>query len=191
MNEQKEQIRNPSHYGGADNPYEAIKIIEHCNLDFHLGNTIKYILRAGKKDKNKEVEDLQKAKWYLERKIEQMTKTDLNKILKDSDNVEKKEENREGKFRDQKLSYVKEENEEEKFYYEKLSYDYYYERKNKIELVILNKDKEIKIKSIEDLGTVRNRIKIKDINGRDLYCDENGYTESEDLIIVMKTKIKE
>jgi len=38
-------------------------------LDFSLGNTIKYISRAGKKDKAKEIEDLKKALWYLDRKI--------------------------------------------------------------------------------------------------------------------------
>ena len=63
-----ESIDHPKHYGG-DNTYEAIKIIEHYNLDFHLGNVLKYILRADKK--GKELEDLKKAQWYLNRKIEQ------------------------------------------------------------------------------------------------------------------------
>ena len=64
----KESINHPDHYGG-DNTYEAIKVIEAWNLDFSLGNTIKYIARAGKKDKAKEIEDLKKALWYLDRKI--------------------------------------------------------------------------------------------------------------------------
>jgi hypothetical protein len=64
----KESINHPDHYGG-DNTYEAIKVIEAWNLDFSLGNTIKYISRAGKKDKAKEIEDLKKALWYLDRKI--------------------------------------------------------------------------------------------------------------------------
>jgi hypothetical protein len=64
----KEIINHPEHYGG-DNTYEAIKVIEAWNLDFSLGNTIKYISRAGKKDKAKEIEDLKKALWYLDRKI--------------------------------------------------------------------------------------------------------------------------
>jgi hypothetical protein len=63
-----ESIDHPKHYGG-DNTYEAIKIIEHYNLDFHLGNVLKYILRADKK--GKELEDLKKAQWYLNRRIEQ------------------------------------------------------------------------------------------------------------------------
>lgn len=63
-----EAINHPSHYGG-DTPYEAIKVIEAWELDFCLGNTVKYISRAGKKDKSKELEDLEKAAWYLQRKI--------------------------------------------------------------------------------------------------------------------------
>lgn len=65
---ENESINHPEHYGG-DNTYEAIKVIEAWNLDFSLGNTIKYISRAGKKDKSKEIEDLKKALWYLDRKI--------------------------------------------------------------------------------------------------------------------------
>jgi hypothetical protein len=68
----KEHVNNPKHYGGADNPYEAIKVIEEWGLDFCLGNTVKYISRAGKKNPEKEIEDLQKAQWYLERKIKKL-----------------------------------------------------------------------------------------------------------------------
>lgn len=64
-----EHVNNPKHYGGKDNAYEAIKVIEAWGLGFCLGNTIKYISRAGKKDPDKEIEDLEKAKWYLERQI--------------------------------------------------------------------------------------------------------------------------
>lgn len=59
----------PKYYGGHDNPYEAIKIIEALDLNFHLGNVFKYIIRAGKKDTNREIEDLNKALWHLERYI--------------------------------------------------------------------------------------------------------------------------
>jgi hypothetical protein len=65
-----DEVNHPVHYGGEDNPFEAIKIIEHYNLDFHLGNTLKYILRCGKKEDLKK--DLQKALWYLNRKIEKI-----------------------------------------------------------------------------------------------------------------------
>jgi hypothetical protein len=71
---QKEMINNPDHYGGASNPYEAIKVIEAWDLDFHLGNTVKYISRAGKKESDKELQDLKKAQWYLNKKIENLEK---------------------------------------------------------------------------------------------------------------------
>ena len=66
------QINHPPHYGGEDAPYEAIKVIEAWQLGFHLGNVIKYLSRAGKKDPDKLLQDLEKAKWYLDRKIEQI-----------------------------------------------------------------------------------------------------------------------
>jgi hypothetical protein len=65
-------VDHPIHYGGRENPYEAIKVIEAWELGFCLGNTIKYISRAGKKDKAKRLEDLKKAQWYLERYIKKM-----------------------------------------------------------------------------------------------------------------------
>ncbi len=68
----KEAVNHPQHYGGENNQYEAIKVIEAWGLDFCLGNTVKYISRAGKKDNI--VQDLKKAKWYLERKIESLEK---------------------------------------------------------------------------------------------------------------------
>lgn len=62
-------MNHPTHYGGKDNPYEAIKVIEAWGLGFCLGNTVKYISRAGKKATDKTVEDLKKARWYLDREI--------------------------------------------------------------------------------------------------------------------------
>lgn len=62
-----EQVNHPAHYGGANNPYEAIKVIEAWSLGFCLGNTVKYISRAGKK--GAALEDLKKARWYLDREI--------------------------------------------------------------------------------------------------------------------------
>ena len=73
------QVNHPQHYGGAEHPFEPIKIIEGLNLDFHIGNTLKYMLRAGKKNPEKEVEDLEKAVWYLQRKIQKLKKSDENK----------------------------------------------------------------------------------------------------------------
>ena len=63
----KELVNHPNHYGGKDNPYEAIKVIEAWKLGFCLGNTIKYISRAGKKDDT--IQELEKALWYLKREI--------------------------------------------------------------------------------------------------------------------------
>ena len=60
------------YYGGKDNPYEAIKIINNLDLNFNRGNVLKYILRAGKKDADKEIQDLQKAKNYIDYEIERL-----------------------------------------------------------------------------------------------------------------------
>lgn len=51
-----------------------IDYIEDKKLPFHLGNVVKYISRAGKKDKDKTLEDLKKAKWYLDRYISMVEK---------------------------------------------------------------------------------------------------------------------
>ena len=73
MSEEKEMVHHPEHYQfGKNNEYEAIKVIDAWGLGFSLGNTIKYISRAGKKGKNKELEDLLKAKWYLDHHIKQL-----------------------------------------------------------------------------------------------------------------------
>lgn len=65
-------VNHPSHY--TDGKIEVIDYIEDKNLDFCLGNAVKYISRAGKKDQSKRIEDLQKAIWYINRKIEQISK---------------------------------------------------------------------------------------------------------------------
>lgn len=60
-------VNHPPHYGGEADPYEAIKVIEAWGLGFHIGNVVKYLSRAGKK--GAAVEDLKKARWYLDREI--------------------------------------------------------------------------------------------------------------------------
>ena len=65
-------VDHPAHYGGELNPYEAIKVIEAWELGFCLGNAVKYISRAGKKDPEKTIEDLKKARWYVDREIERL-----------------------------------------------------------------------------------------------------------------------
>jgi len=67
-------VDHPSHYGGDSNPYETIKVIDAWDLGFSLGNTVKYISRAGKKDPTKEIEDLKKALFYLEHHIKTLEK---------------------------------------------------------------------------------------------------------------------
>lgn len=76
MTEEKkstEAVDHPAHYGGADNPYEAINVIEAWGLGFCLGNTVKCLARAGKK--GAALEDLKKAAWYLNRHIEATERT--------------------------------------------------------------------------------------------------------------------
>ena len=67
----KEMVNHPSHYNMGK--YEAIDVIEDWQLNFNLGNTIKYISRAGHKDDI--VQDLKKASWYLEREIKRIENT--------------------------------------------------------------------------------------------------------------------
>lgn len=67
-----EAVDHPAHYGGGDNPYEVIKVLEawltpEQMSGFCLGNTIKYVARAGKK--GSKIEDLKKARFYLDREI--------------------------------------------------------------------------------------------------------------------------
>jgi Protein of unknwon function (DUF3310) len=69
-----EIVDHPEHYGGADNPYEAIKVVEAWKLGFHLGNVVKYIARAGRK--GDALEDLKKARWYLDRHIANLEKSE-------------------------------------------------------------------------------------------------------------------
>jgi hypothetical protein len=72
----KEMVNGPQHYGGVDNPYEVIKVCEAWGLDkdAYLFNVVKYVARAGKKDPQKELEDLKKAVFYLERKVKNLQK---------------------------------------------------------------------------------------------------------------------
>lgn len=71
--EEYDAVSKPAHY--ADSKIEVIDYIEDKKLGFCLGNAIKYISRAGKKKDNgrdiieKEIEDLQKATWYINRRI--------------------------------------------------------------------------------------------------------------------------
>lgn len=62
---EEDLVNHPSHY--QSDKFEVIDIIEAFNLNFNLGNAVKYILRAGKKDDRQQ--DLEKAQWYLNREL--------------------------------------------------------------------------------------------------------------------------
>ena len=64
-----DNINHPAHYA-EDREIEPIALIEDWDLSFSLGNAIKYISRAGRKDAEKIVEDLKKAIWYINREKE-------------------------------------------------------------------------------------------------------------------------
>ena len=67
LKEMLSKVNHPKHYNTGK--IEVIDAIEDWDLDFHLGNVLKYIVRAGVKDPFTYLEDLEKAKWYLDRKI--------------------------------------------------------------------------------------------------------------------------
>ena len=64
-------VNHPSHY--TDGSIEVIDFIEDKKLNYHRGNAVKYICRAGKKDPEKTIEDLQKAVWYINREIQRLS----------------------------------------------------------------------------------------------------------------------
>ena len=66
-------VDHPSHY--TFGKIEVIDALEDWGLDFHLANTVKYIVRSGRKDPAKLIEDLEKAAWYLARKIALLKET--------------------------------------------------------------------------------------------------------------------
>lgn len=69
-NKNKEMINHPQHYNMGK--FEAIDVIEDWQLNFNLGNTVKYISRAGHKDDI--IQDLKKSLWYLQREIDRLEK---------------------------------------------------------------------------------------------------------------------
>lgn len=67
MKKRSDPVTNPAHYEAPKPGLEPIEIIEAYGLGFHLGNVVKYVLRAGRKNG---LEDYEKAAWYLGRHIE-------------------------------------------------------------------------------------------------------------------------
>ena len=66
---EEEQVNHPLHYQQG---IEPIEVIESWDLNFNLGNVIKYTLRAPYKENM--IQDLEKAKWYLERELQRLKK---------------------------------------------------------------------------------------------------------------------
>jgi len=65
-------MKKEKHYNTVNELYEPYKIINALDLGFNLGNVLKYVFRAGKKDQSKHIEDLQKAKDYIDYEIEKV-----------------------------------------------------------------------------------------------------------------------
>lgn len=70
--EEKEMVNNPEHYGKGT--YEAINVIEAWGANFNIGNSLKYLSRYGKKDPNAIIQDLEKARWYIDREVSNLKK---------------------------------------------------------------------------------------------------------------------
>tara|TARA_B100000925_G_C21932017_1_gene440692 strand:+ start:511 stop:729 length:219 start_codon:yes stop_codon:yes gene_type:complete len=68
MQIKKEEVNHPDHYLQSTG-FEVIDVIEAWDLNFCLGNAVKYIARAGIKNPEKKKQDLEKAMWYIERVV--------------------------------------------------------------------------------------------------------------------------
>lgn len=72
MSDEEDTVNHPSHYTADPSGVECIEVVEHRN--FCIGNAIKYLWRAGLKGGDaKQVEDLRKSIWYIEREIERLS----------------------------------------------------------------------------------------------------------------------
>lgn len=65
-----DQVDHPKHYNSHPSGIECIEVIEH--MPFNIGNAVKYLWRCGLK--GDEIEDLRKARWYIDREIQKRTK---------------------------------------------------------------------------------------------------------------------
>lgn len=76
----EDDVNSPAHYTMGN--IEVIEAIEDWGLNYHRGNAVKYIARAGRKDPSKEIEDLKKAAWFIQRdivRLENVSETTSNK----------------------------------------------------------------------------------------------------------------
>lgn len=67
-------VNHPSHYTAHPSGVECVDIAEH--MSFNVGNAIKYLWRNGLKDGQPAVQDLQKARWYIDREIQRVQRDD-------------------------------------------------------------------------------------------------------------------
>ena len=79
LKENKEMVNHPKHYNTGK--FEVIEVIEDWNLNFNLGNAVKYISRCEHKGNKKQ--DLEKAVWYLQRELDKLRKMTVqrNKLI--------------------------------------------------------------------------------------------------------------
>lgn len=67
MKKKRSTVDHPPHYNAHPSGIECIEIARHMN--FNLGNVVKYLWRSGLKDSAAKLEDLEKARWYLDDEI--------------------------------------------------------------------------------------------------------------------------
>lgn len=82
----KNQVNHPVHYQG-ENGIEVIDSIEAAVgfeglIAFCLGNAMKYVSRAGKKSKDTEIQDLEKAKWYIDHALKKLRTVKMQQEVK-------------------------------------------------------------------------------------------------------------
>lgn len=65
-----DQVNHPAHYTSHPSGIEALQVTRHMN--FNLGNAMKYIWRAGIKNEEKHIEDLEKAIFYIQDEIKRL-----------------------------------------------------------------------------------------------------------------------
>lgn len=69
---ENDPVNHPSHYCSHPSGVECIQVVEH--MTFNVGNAIKYLWRAGLKDVAPQLQDLEKARWYIDREIQRRGK---------------------------------------------------------------------------------------------------------------------
>lgn len=75
---ENDAVNHPAHYTA----YKGLEVIDLTEqMNFNKGNAVKYIARAGLKDPAKEIEDLEKAKWYIQREIERLRKAVVKNLM--------------------------------------------------------------------------------------------------------------